>query len=285
MKKILVLTDLSDNSVHAARYAAVLASRMHKKLFLFHTYVALPVIPSYAGAPWVPQDLVYDHRRRQARLECLAEDLDTSPGPNASISIEILNDQGPLPGHVKKLVSHNDIEMVVMGAGSGGRMEHLLNGRDTLAVIEVCRRPVLVVPSAAEGQAIRKILFATAFYDRDISAVRYLIKLARSLNAELEVVHLLPLHGGVSEDEQETRFLHLLNKFNYPLITYRKIHGKDISSRLLKERKEYDADLLALSHHKHGFFTELFTPDTVRKILSRHKFPVLVLPEDMQGEE
>ncbi|OCX53916.1 hypothetical protein BEL04_06450 [Mucilaginibacter sp. PPCGB 2223] len=284
MKKILALTDLSENSAHAARFASMLAGQMKKGLILYHSYAVLPVIPSYAGAPWVARDIVYAAKQRKAHLEDLAEQLSAVPGIGSPAKIETSSDEGSLVTNVKKLIKQNDIEMIVMGAASGSRIDHFLNGRDTLAIISTCPCPVLVIPRAAEPKPIWKIIFATALHDRDIAAASYLVNLARVLGAHLEIVHMLPLAGGETEEWQEARFMHLLENFKYPLITYHRMRAKSISAHLQHEGKEYGADTLALIHYHHGFLTGLFAHGTIRQLLAHHNLPVLVLPAEMELE-
>jgi nucleotide-binding universal stress UspA family protein len=52
MKTILILTDFSENSAHAAKAAVNLAEKMHANMLLFHNYQVLPVTANYGAGPW-----------------------------------------------------------------------------------------------------------------------------------------------------------------------------------------------------------------------------------------
>lgn len=281
MKKILALTDLSENSAHAARFAAMLASQLHKKLLLYHSYAVIPVIPSYAGAPWVARDIQHAARQRLARLQELAETVSLA-GPEELP--EVSCGEGSLVNNVKNILEHNDTEIIVMGASSGRLLDHFLNGRDTIDIIRNCHRPVLIVPHNAAPESIRKIILATTFRDRDIPAIHYLVNLAKLLAARLEVTHVQRLHDIADEERLEISFRRLLESFKYPLITYRKVRGKSVSARLLREGKECEADMLVLIYHSHNFLADFFEPGTLRRLLAHHNLPVLVLPSQMKVE-
>lgn len=283
MKKILALTDLSENSAHAVRFAAMLARQMHKKLLLYHSYAVIPVIPSYAGAPWVARDIQHAARLQMARLQELAETVSLA-GPEELPKIEVSCGEGSLVTNVKNILEHNDTEIIVMGASSGRRLDHFLNGRDTLDIIRNCHRPVLIVPHNAAPESIQKIILATTFHDRDIPAIHYLVNLAKLLAARLEVTHVQHLHDTADEERLEISFRRLLDSFKYPLITYRKVRGKSVSARLLKEGKEYEADMLALIYHSHNFLADFFEPGTLRRLLAHHNLPVMVLSSQMKVE-
>ncbi|NNU33390.1 universal stress protein [Mucilaginibacter sp. S1162] len=74
MKKILVLTDFSDNARRAAEAAVTLAGKLHANIILFNTYVSEPVMSEYGGAPRPVDQLMWADEGKE-KLKFLKEDL------------------------------------------------------------------------------------------------------------------------------------------------------------------------------------------------------------------
>ena len=58
MKKILVLTDFSENASRAASSAIFLASKVHASVLLFHTFIR-QAVPVNADTPWQIEELMW----------------------------------------------------------------------------------------------------------------------------------------------------------------------------------------------------------------------------------
>lgn len=67
MKTILMLTDFSENANHAAKTAAKLTKSLRSDILLYNTYYDHPILPTYAGGPWVVEEFVF---RKEERPWC-----------------------------------------------------------------------------------------------------------------------------------------------------------------------------------------------------------------------
>jgi nucleotide-binding universal stress UspA family protein len=288
MKKILVLTDFSKNSIHAAQLATVLAGKMHKNVLIYNSYVIVPVVSSYAGGPWVA-DYNYLDSEREESLRQLKDELRPfikKANGGQQISIEACSGEGALSVCVENLIDQHDIELIVMGSSSKKSIDHFLNGRDTFSVVKQSTRPVLIIPPEADLQKLKKVIFATDFNHLDIFAARYLILLARIFNYHLEVVHVSPLKGSEeAKGQREIEFVNALERFKYPNISYRSVKGKDVLSQLYDLVNQSGADLLSLVHYEHSFITDLFRSSTTKKALDNQKIPMMIFSSKMEDNQ
>jgi nucleotide-binding universal stress UspA family protein len=289
MKTILILTDFTENSAHAAKCSVMLGSKLHADLLLFNTYITAPVIPEYAGGPWVADEIMQREKLCKNKLQYLhsvLEDTIERLEPGASKpAVHIQSGEGRLGINVEEIIQQKDIELVVMGARSGSTIEHLLTGSETSEVINRSARPVFILPHNVNLKRIKKVVFATDFDRADMNAVRYLIKIGKEFNFQLGIVHIAIYGDNTSlKVAKEKEFLNQVSKLDYPGITYTVVRGKDVINRLNKLCDETGADMLALVHHQHSFFMRLFQQSTTGEALLNQSIPLLAIPSKMEDE-
>jgi len=281
MKKILVLTDFSDNARQAAEAAVTLASRLHANMILFNTYVSEPVTSEYGGAPWPVEQLMWADEGKE-KLKFLKEDLQELvqqlQAGNHYPSIGDRQGIGNVGEQVKELLQKETIEMIVMGARSGTAWEHLLMGSDTNAVINHTNRPVLIVQAGHPLKKLKKVTLATDFDEADLKAVHYLTRLGRVLDFSIEIVHVTLYSEEAASAIQKANFKKHVAKFNYPAITYQEIIGKDLVNRLNHLCEEAGTDLLALVHDRHSFLNRLFKQNNAQALMIDQALPMLIIP-------
>jgi nucleotide-binding universal stress UspA family protein len=219
-------------------------------------------------------------------LKKLAEDLETNcdhcSDGQFKPKITCANGEGNLGKDVVDIIKHKDIELVVMGARSGGTIEHILIGSDTNSVINHTTRPVLVIPPQSDFKGIKKIVFATDFNDVDIKALNYLKGLQKIFHCEMEVVHVsLNNEDDKKNFGQEVVFASMVNSLNDADLSYKTIRGKDVVNRLNRLCHETKADVLALVHYKDSFLSRILEPSKTKDALSHQKVPLLIIPSKM----
>lgn len=288
MKTILVLTDLSENAANAARAGAMIAANLQADMLLFNAYVTAPIIPQYAGGPWVMDEIAEREHMSIEKLEkqrnLLEAYLSGTGVEPAQPIIHIRAGAGKLAVNVAEITHQRKVEMIVMGSRSGNTIDHLVSGSDTFAIIDKSTRPVLIVPPDNESRKFKKMVFATDFDDDDITALPYLIKLAKQLNFKIEIVHIKTFgEGDITANSQLRTFLSEIDKHKYPGITYNEIKGKDVVNRLNAFCTETKADALALTHHQDSFLMRLLRNSTSKKILSNQQIPMLVIPSNIKN--
>lgn len=281
MKKILALTDFSDNAQKAAQAAVTIAGKLHANIILLNTFVSQPALSEYGGSPWSVEQLLWADEGKE-KLAFLKEDLQESiqqlQAGNYYPSIDDRQEVGSVSEQVKELLQTEKIEMIVIGGRNGTAWEHLLMGSDTNAVINHTDRPVLIVPASQPLKKLKKVTLASDFGEADLNAVHYLTRLGRVFDLVIEIVHVTLYGEEAMSAIQKANFKKHVAKYNYPAITYQEIIGKDLVNRLNHLCEEGGTDLLALVHDRHSFLNRLFKQNNAETLMKDQALPVLIIP-------
>lgn len=283
MKKILVLTDLSDNAAHAAQNALNLAERMHSSLILYHTLASIPVIPNYAGGGFVTETAGMFAEDAREKLETLKKNLIATTQVS---KIESRIGEGNLGDNIQQLLLDDQIDLIVMGAPEGHSFERLLTGSDTRAVIKATNRPVLIIPANWDTGSFLRLVLATDYNETDLCALRYLSKWVTHYNCRLDIVHIqVGDEEPLLRPEQKQVFEIFLSGLDDQGICCHDLRGQDPLSRLNRFCADKKVDVLAMVNYHHDFFSGLFGTSQTFKALKHLALPLLVIPGNFCDEE
>jgi len=284
MKTILMLTDFSENANHAAKIAAKIAPQLKADILLYNTYYDHPILPTYAGGPWVLEEFVFCKDESTAQLGQLAIELRHIIAETSKEAFKPKIDyqcgEGSLGKKTAAIIAENHVGLVVIGNSTDSSMDHLIFGSDTMDVINHASCPVVIIPAKTERNALKKVTLAIAFELADINAINYLSDLGKQLNFQLEIVHVSILEEK-GDPVKERAILNHIYAINQDNITYLEIRGKDVVNRLNRLCKDNGSDMLALVHHRDGFFSGLFNRSTTAAALDDPRIPLMVIPSEM----
>lgn len=288
MGPILVLTDFSENSFSAAKWALFLAQKAHAGMILFHSYLGAPVIPYDTSGQWLnPEQIVtFEDECRQALSE-FAQRVEMEGSHNTAESfrpiIQVEFAEGHLGAKIEELIGKHDIELVIMGATGKTAFGRLLTGNQIGQVIERSSKPVLIVPEESIPQKLEKVTFAVNFDNNEIRAFHYLAHLSELFNFDIDVVHVMVANESIDDDSKQTFLKKLNNGNNIVRADYQAIKGKSVLPRLLGQCKANGCDLLAITHHQYNFLQRLFYKSTTRDALHNLKVPLLIFPSKAEN--
>lgn len=145
--KILVISDLSDASGGAERFAAKFAKRLNAEIILFH---------SVGDQIKHMKDMLYSQRVKSAGVEALFDEMKEFAETSMSRKIKAYKNQGlKATGYiayeeveVSKFLKKNDwqnADFIVMGTHSRGRFLKAFLGSTTRRVMLSARVPVIIV--------------------------------------------------------------------------------------------------------------------------------------------
>lgn len=265
MAHILLPTDFSDASMHAAEYAVNLFGRTGNRYSLFHAYTEVNVIDpllAMATADYIEHAntrlLEFSDRfTRTTTAEGVAHELVFGP------LVPLLNDK----------VKREGVDIVVMGReGSAGSFF----GSNTMDVIRRSAVPVLVVPAARPIAQPRIVVLADDYEDvgaRDLSMLR---TIALRSNAQVLVAHYDQEVPEGAPHWSNGIYELALKDVPHTFITAHG-HGPVDSLERLAEHKH--ADMIAVLHRHLGAFTRLFHPSSTKEFTMNAHFPLLVLEQ------
>ena len=283
MRKILLLTDFSENAAHAAKAALNLATQLHTGMILYHSVQSIPVIPNYAGGGFVTETANLFAEESREKLSELKHEL--LAGSKVPLIIELEQGEGDLGDHVKALIRDHDIELIVMGAPKGSILDHLLTGSETRAVIKHSDRPVLVVPLTGQVPMPKNIVLATDYRETDLCALRYLCKWVAGTGGQMNIVHIETSSGIASLNGQQRQvFEFFLSSMKYDHVHCHDLTGNDVLERLNRFCKDKQTGVLAMINYHHDFFSRLFGNSETFKALQHLQLPLLIFPGNFSDE-
>lgn len=282
MKTILILTDFSKNAAHAAFAGAKLAKKLHANILLLHSNTSQAPSPIYAGGFTVVDEVNFLEKENLQKLKDLANSLEPVLDSGESTwkpFVHYEENIGPLAYQVRNIIATKDIEIIVMGAREGSRLDHFFTGGETFSVIDKVSRPVIILPQNIYLDDLKRVVFATDFAEDDIKAIRYLAGLGLIFNYQIEIVHVNSYgDDDITKELRKMEFMKHIQRLRYPHLNIEELNSKDVVSRLNRLCEETKTDLLAFTHYHDSFFARLLHHSTAREALENQKVPMLIFP-------
>jgi len=281
--KILIPTDFSVNADHALKYASLLGKAMNANLILLHVYIP-PITRANAAYPLITEEIGRMKSEATEKLHKMASALSEDYG----ISCEHRVRMGSPVGEIASEAENSHADLIVMGTLGASGLTKIIFGSNTALVIEKATCPVLAVPMGAVITLPKRIVFATNYHDSDMTTLKSLASLAKTLDAELMIVHVSKDKLKSERDliEQFSKAVAEETGFQQPF--YYVMEHTDIKKGLDLFVDSAGADLLALSTRKRSVFEKLFDSSLTKQMAYHIKIPLLafhatVSEEDSEG--
>jgi nucleotide-binding universal stress UspA family protein len=280
MKTIAVLTDFSERSEHAARYALHLAQKIKADILLFNTFLTPSDIPLVAAEVAWPLDYEENLAETEKALQAFGKKLEHWSAQHKDYGdhtpkINCECQQGPLTIAVSVIEKNKDILLIVMGAHGADGLTTLMLGNSCRQLIDGTRVPLLLIPEHARFSSPQQIAFATELNFADIVYLSALCRFASYFSAEITIIHVQK--DSEKEQEQLEAFMNrVAAKVDYNKINYRKVTGKTPRKGLEWLMAHHKPDILAMMHHDRGFFAAIFEGSQTQKMAAHTPVPILI---------
>ncbi|MEZ4838546.1 universal stress protein [Flavobacterium sp.] len=277
MKRILFPTDFSEASNNAFLYALKLADAMKAELITLHAY-ELPQL-HMGGMPNTLKD-VYD----SIELENFENFKDQIPllreiaeKHNLShVKISNILKHGDLIWTIKKVTNDENIDYVVMGTKGATGLKETFLGSNTGSVMTELDAYVIGVPQNSEYEGIKNIVFTTRFREKDLKALKKVLKLAKLFEAKVHCLYIKTKKTDVNPVViEDWKFL-----FNKENVVFHIFEEENVQQTILNFVDSYNVDLLAMLNYKRGFFEELFKQSLTQKLSYHVQVPLLAIHEN-----
>jgi nucleotide-binding universal stress UspA family protein len=277
MKKILFPTDFSEVANNAFIHALEFAKLVNGELVLLHTF-DLPIIDNQ----FIPDNYytIFDSLQLaqfdmfKEEIPKLREIAQKRNLDHIKLSHKLMD--GDLIYNIKNAVKEENIDFIVMGTSGVTGWESFFVGSNTGTVVTTVDVPVLSVPIEAQFTKIETIGFTTRFREKDKSALRQVIKIAKKTKAIVKCLYVKTNKSDVSEetiDQWKTEFEHEPVKFSV-------VVSDNVKETILDFVSHKNIDILAMITHKRNFFSELFNPSLTQKLSNISTVPVLAMHEE-----
>jgi nucleotide-binding universal stress UspA family protein len=277
MKKILFPTDFSEVANNAFIHALEFAKLVNGELILLHTF-DLPIVDNQ----FIPDNYykIFDSMQL-AQFDMFKEEIpklrELAKKHNlADIKLSHKLMDGDLIYAIKSTVKEENIDFIVMGTSGSTGWESFFVGSNTGTVVTAVDVPVLSVPVEAQFTKIETIGFTTRFREKDKSALRSVLKMAKKTKAIVKCLYVKTNKSDVSEatiNQWKTEFENEPIKFSIVL-------SDNVKETILDFVSHKNIDILAMITHKRNFFSELFNPSLTQKLANISIVPVLAMHEE-----
>lgn len=262
MDNIVLLTDFSPASLHAAGYAASLTFQYSSsKLVLCHTHQT-----AEAG------------HTVETGLEGLKElHRHLLPFVHPYTSIRYRSEEGLPAGIINKVALTEHASLVITGLNMEGGPGEWLTGKESQNVPDTCLCPVLLVPRAAIIAPVSKVVFACDLEDmQDTIEQSALLQVLDSLHASLTILHVEKPGKGFSPAtmQQLPVIQRMLSPYN-PAYFY--LEDERLQTGVTRFVKEQKASLVIVVRKRKGLFSQSFHTSLTRALTIKTHIPLLVL--------
>lgn len=270
MKKILLLTDFSDNSLNAMNFGMELFKNQHCSFFILNVqksseYITKDILTSPANSS------IYDGiaKEHKADLEILQNRYKKKYKKQRFTFNSILNFDS-IQNAVNKNIDLHHIDLIIMGTNGANNVKEVLFGSNTLQIIRSISIPIMAIPKNVSFKSLKNVLF-TAKYDT---------KLLNEEGANLLKYLLTIYQAKLIMLGKDDKVLKDSLKVTFPVINYEYYHldeENDLSTALSTTIKLKNIDILVMKYQNESFFSRLLNNSELEKILYSTKVPLLIL--------
>ena len=274
MKTIIALTDFSDGSANAAKYAAEVAKMAGTRMVLLHVNI-LPAVG--VETPGVFMQLDYSDAAGIEAVGKEAEHLKQLYGTELQVEGAHINGYS-ITEMVTEYLHTHPADLLVAGMTGSGFVREKLIGSTATSLIRHCKVPVLVIQQGTRFSPPKHILFA---YDAgrkpEEEKYDFLEEFAQLFGAKLTILNVFngakqelnvrqASGSGIVEDSlRQTRH------------AYHFIESDDIAGTVSHFAMDKQADIIVTMPGKHSFLDVLMHEGNTRRIAFHTSLPLLAI--------
>jgi nucleotide-binding universal stress UspA family protein len=286
MKTIAVLTDLSERSIHAARYALHLAQKIKADVLLFNAFLVPADMAMAAGQTAWPLNEYEDIKRdAEQSLKALCSRLEQELKANKKAgdtlpAISWQCEEGPVAATLPLLEKNRELILLVAATHGADVIRTFLLGNNCRALIDAAGLPLLLVPDKAPVADLEKIVFATDLNSGDIAYINAVAGLAEAFLAYITIINVDPeVPSDSRHNKQVNAFMQeMVLRVHYRHICYRNIPELQVKKGLTTVLEKEQPGMLVMVHRKASFPDFVLRSSHTKKMAEHAKFPLLVFP-------
>ncbi len=274
MKTLLYATDFSDNSIPAFHFAAMIREQLDATLYVLHVFDMKATFISTVSLAYAKREEIMFKEQTEKLVSFCKEHLGKKVLPDYIIPV-IQENSIPTDGILHKVESVN-ADLIFIGTKGSSLIKDLFMGSTATSLINKSYIPVISIPLETMVKPIKKIVYATAFEEADILAIRKLVALAAPLEAEIALIHVSTKAEYAGEDQMAWFKEMLESKISYSNISFDLRFSDDVFNSLLGYLNEVDGDMIAmLEREGYSIIKSIWHQDTVQRMKAQIHRPLL----------
>ncbi|WP_445736858.1 universal stress protein [Mariniflexile sp.] len=277
MKKILLPTDFSKNSINAINYAMELFRNETCDFYILNVQKASSFISDdmmVVNSSATIYNTIVDAAKKSISniIAKIAKKYN-----NEKHYFESIVDYDNFIDSINQVSEKQQIDLIIMGTKGASGLAKVLFGSNTIKVIQRGNVPVLAIPDDCTFTNIDKIAFTTSFeYLYKIEDLRQLKQMLLLNKSQLYILHAINDDDFAEEISKDIDFFRL--NFKDPKFEYLHVdEKKSVCETILEYSKRHDVKMIAMAINKHTFFQRLFNRHTFEDIACTSDIPFLVM--------
>lgn len=273
MKKILVLTDFSDQAENALHVATQIAQKNEGAIFLLH------VIPVIAPVELISSKSSVEASIEEKYMEYVRESaqdrLKKLQGKYTSTAMQTIISEGDLFKVTRQFLEENEVDLIVMGTTGASGLDEVLVGSNTEKIVRHSKAPVLSLRREVEDFQLKKIVFATTLKEDQVEALKVVQKVQNLFDASLDLLFINTPYYFLETNEMEERAAKLAEQTdlkNYKVVAYSSVHEE---LGIQKYTDSIGADLVALATHQRKGISRYFWGSITEDAVNHMTRPIL----------
>ncbi|HSZ25866.1 MAG TPA: universal stress protein [Cytophagaceae bacterium] len=274
MKRILCLTDFSENSLNSILYANELAKKFSAKLIFMHAYETISGKPEFESLH--PSLTNYSDTEARDKLYKICMDFIKENKYN-NVTHEFFVSKGEVNQNLNTIVLEKKIDLVVSSIEGALKPGDAHYGNIVSEIAQNTTCPVLMIPSTYKFRDIKNIVYAFDIENED-SLKKEAIDWAKLFDARIDIL-------SYSNEEDELKMEGLYSKYNLLKedINYHKTSFdiKATDDNMIDSMNQFIAnrnmDLIILENHKRTLYEQQTQNSFTKKFIFFSKVPVLIL--------
>jgi nucleotide-binding universal stress UspA family protein len=276
MRKILLPTDFSENSMNAINYAVDLFKYDICDFYFMHAYQD----DIYANEVLLTREtldsiIAINSKKSEEQLKHTVK-LATNISNNPRHTHHIISSNNLLLDEANKIVDELNIDIIIMGTKGKTNNKKLTFGSHTLQVLKYVQCPLLAIPENYKYTQPKHILFPTNYmipYKR--RELKLLCELASPYRAVIDVLYISKISKLSMRQEDNRAFIKgELCKNN---INFKIENNKHIINSIYKNIRENKTDMLVMVNTRHSFLENILFQSTIDELSLNIDIPFLAL--------
>jgi len=275
MKKILVPVDLSGNSESAILYASKLANTTCAKIYLFHT----AIFPDFYVTELDDYSL-YDKelksavkRIQDASLLFLQEMRKRYFNGTSKVICKVIFAKN-IYNEILDYAEELQPDFIIMGGGE--KSDKIKIGANTERVLRLTDLPLFVVKKNAKASKIKKVVFASDFFDDAVKVFSHVNEILKDSNASIRLLYVNTKSRFEEYETIKSRIEIFKKNFSADFNVVIRA-GKSIESSIVKYANSISADLIAMGIKRKKGLSLYFTDRITESVIGLSDTPVLAV--------
>jgi nucleotide-binding universal stress UspA family protein len=282
LKKILWVTDFSDEAQEALIYAKAFAETFKAKLLALH------VVPDFSPALYNTTAVIKGELAK--RVDTMKKEAERKLNvlqKTKKVEFESFITEGNASKKIVEVSEKRKVDLIVMGRRGVSAIEKLFIGSVANQVLRNSSVPILLTKKKKGKPSFKRILVPTDFSQQEELERDYAWKLAKGFDSELTLLHVLELH----DYEFSPRVLDdMFDSVMKKLKTRKKREKEDIrvtedvyrainaSIGVVDYAETHKFDMIVISTCVHSKLERFFLGSTTEKVISYSSVPIFAIP-------